>query len=58
MINSLDKKRRENQDKHFMFNILFSLRLYVYETVEKCCRAGEATDDIITTTHVRCMLDN
>jgi hypothetical protein len=41
---------RENQNTHFMFNNFFFFRKLcrLWDNVQKCCRAGEATDDHIT----------
>jgi hypothetical protein len=55
--NFLDRRCRENQNTHFVFNDFFfclkSCRLW--DNVEACCRAGQATGDNME--HVHCALD-
>jgi hypothetical protein len=47
--NISDKRRTENQNTHFMFNNVFIRKsCCLRNNVEKCCAAGEATDDNIT----------
>ena len=50
------KVGRENQDKHFRPKIFFFSRksFPLWDNVEKCCRAGRATDENMT--HAHCML--
>jgi replicative DNA helicase len=51
----LQTKVVEEIKPHFMFNKFFFFEnRAVYENVEKCGRAGQATDDNM----VHCMLDN
>jgi len=45
MRNGADKSCRENQNTLFMFNDFFSLNRV--HNLEKCCTAGQATDDTI-----------
>jgi hypothetical protein len=48
MSNFPDESCRENQNTRYMFNNTFSRKLWhLWDTVEKYCRAGQATDDII-----------
>jgi hypothetical protein len=44
MKNVSDEYCRENQNTRFVFNNLFIFRKS-YRNMDKCCRAGQATDD-------------
>ena len=55
--NGSDKSCRENHSTHFMFNNFFQKSRHLRDNVEKCRRAGQATDDSMTA-HVLCVLDN
>jgi len=48
------KSYRENQNKHFMFNNVFSKIVPLWDNVD-CCRAGRTTNDNMV--HASCMLD-
>jgi hypothetical protein len=54
MRNVSDKGCRENQNK-FSFSVTFPKILALYESVEKYCRAAQATDDDMA--HAHCVLD-
>ena len=57
MRNVSDKICRKNQNKHFMFNNLFSRKsCRLWDNVEKYCRDGQATDDNLA--HALYTLDN
>jgi hypothetical protein len=45
MRNVSDRSCRENQNTHFGFNNFFFRTLWHLWDVEKCCTAGQATDD-------------
>ena len=57
MRNVSDKICTENQNTHFVFSNFFFFRksCCLWDNVEKCCRAGQATDGNMV--HVHCMLD-
>jgi len=52
-----DKIFRETRNTHFSTsnNFFFRKSCWLWENVEKCCRAGQATDDNMV--HAHCMLD-
>jgi hypothetical protein len=45
MRNVLDKRRRRNQNIHFVFGSFFRKSCRLWDIVEKCCGAREATDE-------------
>jgi hypothetical protein len=55
MRNVSGKLCREKQNTHFMFNNFFLISRRLWDTVEKYCRAEQATDDNMA--HAHCMLD-
>jgi len=55
MKNVSDKSCREYQNMYFMFSNFFLKLCCLWDNVEKCSRAGWATDDSVA--HVHCMLD-
>ena len=56
MRNVLDKRCRENQNTHFMFNNCFSKIVPLMRYCGKHCRSGQATDDNMAYAH--CMRYN
>jgi hypothetical protein len=50
-----EKNCRENQNTHFIFKYCFSEKYRLWESLYKCRRAGQATDD--NRAHAHCMLD-
>jgi hypothetical protein len=55
MKNFSDRSCRESRDAHFMFNNFLAQIVPFMRYVEKCCRAGQATDNNMA--HAHCMLD-
>jgi len=55
MRNVSDENYREIQNTHFMFSNSFRKFVPFMRYVDKCGRAGEATDDMA---HAHCMLHN
>jgi len=54
--NVSDKNCTETQNTHCMFNNFFFLKsCHLWDNVEKCCRAGQATDGNMA--HAYYMLD-
>jgi hypothetical protein len=53
MRNVSDKRCRENQNTHFVFNNFFSKNVPFMRYVEKYFRAGQVTDDNMV--HAHCM---
>jgi len=51
MRNVSDKSCRENQNTHLVFSNFFRKSCLLCENVEKYCRAGQATDDIMAHAH-------
>jgi len=56
MRNVSDKRCRENQNTHSMFNNVYRKSCRLSDNVEKYYRAGQATDDNMA--RANCMLDN
>jgi len=49
-----DKSCRKSRNEHFMVNNVFLIKsCLLSDTVEKCCRSGQATGDM---THAHCTL--
>jgi hypothetical protein len=55
MRNVSDKSCRGNPNTHFMFDNFFQKSCCLWDNVEKCCTAVQATDDSMA--HVHCILD-
>jgi hypothetical protein len=47
MTNVLDKSYKENKNTHFMFNNFYQILCHLWDNVEKCGIARQATDDNI-----------
>ena len=54
MRNVSDKRCRENKNTHFVFSDVFLFRksCRLWDTVEKCCRSEQATDDNVAHAHL------